>query len=139
MWDTCTPAKARFQRRMLRFLAVYFALFLSSAWLARHEQPGDWEIYVFAAIPALGILVMMVGVGRYLHEETDEFQRMMVVRSLLVGTAAMLSTIVVSDFLRELTPAPALPPFSSFIVFCVGLGIAQLVQMLRNRPEKDDA
>ena len=135
----CTPAKARFRRRMLRFLAAYFVVLLGSGWLARHGQPGDWEIYVFAALPAILILVAMAGFGRYLKEETDEFQRMMVIRSLLVGTAAMLSTIVVSDFLRELTRAPALPPFSSLIIFCVGLGIAQLVQILRNRPEKDDA
>ncbi len=139
MWDNCTPAKARFRRRMLRFVVAYFVLLLSSGWLARHGKPGGWEIYVFAAMPALGILGMMVGVGRYLQEETDEFQRMMVMRSLLVGTAAMLSTIVVSDFLRELTPASALPPFLTFIIFCVGLSSAQLVQMLRNRPEKDDA
>ena len=139
MWDNCTPAKARFQRRMLRFLGVYFVMLLGSGWLARHGHPGSWEVYVFAALPAVLILVTMVAFGRYLQEETDEFQRMMVTRSLLVGTAAMLSTMVVSDFLRELTPAPALPPFLGLIVFCVGLGIAQLVQMLRNRPEKDDA
>ena len=80
----------------------------------------------------------MVGFGRYLQEESDEFPRMVVIRSLLVGTAAMLGLVMLSDFLRTLTPLGALPPFVSFVVFCAGFGITQLVQTLTNRPEAED-
>lgn len=138
MWGNCTPARSRFRRRILRFLVPYAVVLVCSTWLARHEQPGDWEIYIFAAMPALAVVAVMIGIGRYLQEEGDEFQRMVIIRSLLVGTAAMLAIGVVSDFLRSLTPAGALPPFVSFVMFCVGFGIAQLVQTLKNRPGADD-
>ena len=138
MFNDCTPARSRFRRRLLRFLAPYMAVLLGSAWLTRHDQPGGWELYVFAALPAVAVIAVMAAFGRYLREETDEFQRMVVVRSLLAGTAAMLAVVVASDLLRALGPSRALPPFVSFIVFCVAFSVAQLVQTVRNRPEADD-
>ena len=138
MWGNCTPARGRFRKRLLRFLVPYALVLLSSSWLATHEQPGDWEIYIFAALPAVAVIVVMIAFGQYLQEETDEFQRTVIVRSLLVGTAAMLAVSTVSDFLRSLTPTGVLPPFLSFFVFCVGFCVTQLVQTLRNRPGADD-
>lgn len=138
MFNDCTPARNRFRKRLLRFLIPYTVVLVCSTWLARHEQPGDWEVYVFAVMPAVAVIAVMAAFGRYLQEETDEFQRTVVVRSLLVSTAAMLAVVMVSDFLRALTPSGALPPFLSFIVFCVAFGVTQLVQTVRNRPEAED-
>lgn len=86
----------------------------------------------------MDVLMVRVSFGRYLQEETDEFQRMVVIRSLLAGTAAVLSAGLVSDFLRSLTPASALPRFASAGIFGVGFVMTQLVQSLKIRPEADD-
>ena len=71
--------------------------------------------------------------GRYLHEETDEYQRVQTTRAILVGTAALLGTIVVNDFIRSYTEAAGVPPFASFVIFCAAFGLAQMVQRLRDR------
>ncbi|MGI4831254.1 MAG: hypothetical protein ACRYFU_24185, partial [Janthinobacterium lividum] len=68
----------------------------------------------------------------------DEYQRLMAMRAILVGTAALLGTLVVNDFLRAFAHTPALSPFVSFIIFCVGTAITQLVQTLRNRVPASD-
>ena len=49
--------------------------------------------------------------GVYLNEEKDEYVRMMTMRSLVAGTAALLVVLVVNDFLRTISGAAALAPF----------------------------
>ena len=56
---------------------------------------------------------------------------------MLVGTAALLGVIVVSDFLQAIAERPALPPFTCFIVFFLAFGTAQGVQKMRNRGGSD--
>ena len=77
--------------------------------------------------------MVMVNMGRYLKEESDEYLRLRMIRSLLVATAALLGPLVVSDFVRAYAGAPAFPPFACFVTFCMAFGIANGVQKLRDR------
>ena len=59
--------------------------------------------------------------------------RMMAMQAILAGTAALLATLLVSDFLRDFANTGSLPPFVGFLIFCGGMTLAKLVQWLRNR------
>ena len=137
----CIPrskAERRYVRRTFQTMSAYILLVLIVTYLVRHGHvTGAWT-YVLALLPALAIVRLIHVVALYLSEETDEFQRMLVVRSILCGAAAMLIVQAVSDFLRSYTPTGDLPPFGMFTVFWIIFGIAQVVQRRSNRVGGDE-
>jgi len=133
-----TAAFKRYQRRVQVAMAVYFVVILGAAWVVKHLAVVGWRLYFWSVLPAVPIMVVIVAMGRYLQEESDEYQRLMMMRSILVGTAALLGTIVVSDFVRAFAEVDPFPPFASFIVFAVAMAIAQAVQKLRDRSVGDE-
>jgi hypothetical protein len=128
-----SAAAKRYQRRVLIAMTFYMVTLWRCVELSKHTHLTGWPLYGLAILPAIPILVVLGAMGRYLQEETDEYLRWQMVRSLLVGTAALMTVIVVSDFLRTLAHVAALPPLSCFMVFCASFGLAQGVQKMLNR------
>ena len=135
---TVTPASKRYQRRVMLTMAVYLVVLFASIYVVKHTHPHGWVLYAIALVPALPILAMLGSMGVYLKEETDEYIRLMTMRSLVAGTAVLLMVLVVSDFLRALSGAAPLAPFASWVTFFLAFGAAQAVQTMRNRV-RDDA
>ncbi len=128
-----TVAKKRYQRDSLRFMAAYVAVLLGSSWFVKHDGGEKFFLYFWSLLPAIPVVGVIFRMGRYLAEETDEYQRLMTMRSILVGTAALLGTVVVSDFLRSFAGMGDLPPFTGFLIFCGAMAGTEWVQKIRNR------
>jgi peptidoglycan/LPS O-acetylase OafA/YrhL len=134
MWcDVKTPARRRYERDVVRFMVAYVVVVLCSAWFVKHDGHEKFYLYFWSLFPALPVLGVLYRMGRYLREETDEYQRWLVMQSILVGTAALIGTMVVSDFLRSFAGVGELPPFVGFVIFAAGMAGAQIVQRIRNR------
>jgi len=133
-----TPAFKRYQRRVQVAMAAYFVVILSAAWVVKHGSLVGWKLYFWSVLPAVPIIAVIVGMARYLAEETDEFQRLIVTRALLMGTAALLGTLEVSDFLRSFANIDPFPPFTCFVIFAVTFGITNFVQKLKNKVPADE-
>ncbi|HEX4154727.1 MAG TPA: hypothetical protein VHY48_03855 [Acidobacteriaceae bacterium] len=133
-----STAYQRYQRDVLRFIAVYVVVLFSASRAMRHARAEHFYVYFWSVLPALPIIGVILRMARYLRDEKDEYQRLVVMRSILVGTAALLAALVVNDFLRAFAGAQALPAFSTFVLFCVAMGIAHFVQWLRNRGSDDE-
>jgi hypothetical protein len=123
---------------MMVTMGCYMAMVFVSAAVVHHAHPKGWQLYFWSVLPAVPLFAMLAGIGRYLQEETDEYMRMVTTRSLLVGTGALLGTIVVSDFLRAFAQTGALPPFVLFVTFFMAYGIGQAVQQIQNRGGSDE-
>jgi hypothetical protein len=119
-------------------MAAYLGVIFGAADIVRHGNLHGWHLYFWSLLPAIPVLAFIVQIGRYLHEETDEYQRVLTVRALLAGTGAQLGTLVVSDFLRSFARVGALPPFVLFVIFFAVLGIAQVAQSMRDRAARDE-
>jgi hypothetical protein len=77
------PAARRYVIRM-EVAAEFCILFaLVSTLVFRHLHPAGTPAYLVAILPALPIVGAIVGTGLYLDEERDEFQRNLLVQSLL--------------------------------------------------------
>ncbi len=126
-------ALKRYQKRTMIVMAGYVGILLISSWTVKHGHLHGWFLYLLSALPAIPIILVIVSMGRYLQEETDEYLRLRTMRALLVATAALLGTLVVSDFLQAFANAPAFPPFTSFVIFCAAFAITQGVLQLRDR------
>ena len=133
-----TVAQRRYERDVLVTMAGYVVLTFLAAYLVRHGHLRGWVLYVWSVLPAIPVIAVIARMGRYLQEETDEYQRLLTMRSILVGTAALLGSLVVNDFVRAFAGVPAFPPFATFMIFCVAMGITQCVQKLRDRPASEE-
>ena len=133
-----TPASKRYQRRVFVTVAFYVAVLWAALVIVKHTHPHGWLLYTMAVVPAVPLLGTLGALGLYLQEEKDEYVRLITMRSLLVGTAALLAVLAVNDFLRAISGAAALPVFTSWLTFFVAFGAAQAVQTMRNRV-RDDA
>ena len=137
LWGCSTGASRRYQRRTAITMSGYILVVLGTSWEVKHHALHGLSLYLCAALPALPMIFTLVLMGRYLQEETDEYRRVQTTRSILVGTATLLGTIVLNDFIRSYTMGEGVPPFASFVIFCAAMGLAQTVQQLRGRG--DDA
>ncbi len=89
-----SAAKKRYERDVMRFMALYVVVILCAVWFVKHDGGEKFFLYFWSVIPAIPILAVMVRMGRYLQEEKDEYLRLMVMQAILVGTAALLGWLV---------------------------------------------
>lgn len=135
---TKSKAEKNYQKRLWRAMLAYAVVVILTTWLVRRGYVNGWALYVWALLPCLPVLRLIHVLGLYIQEETDEFQRLLVVRSILFGGGAMLVVSAFSDFLRSFANAGALSPFFMFSVFWCVFGLAQGIQSAMNRVGGDD-
>lgn len=136
--DGKTPARKRYERGVLRQMAAYLVVILCSSWFVKHDGGERFYLYFWSIVPAIPIVGVVLGMAKYLRDETDEFQKQKVMRSILVGTASLLVAVVVNDFLRAFAKADGLPPFLAYLIFMAGMAIAEFIQWLRYRVRDDE-
>jgi hypothetical protein len=121
-----TPATLRYNRRVLVMSFGYLLALFVALGLTRRmhiEGPLLWALAVLPAIPITGIVVAM---GRWLVEETDEYQRMRTARASLIATGLVLVLASLWGFLEMFGLAPHLWLWAVFPVWAIGLAIGQL-------------
>jgi hypothetical protein len=102
------------------------------------RHPVGAELYALAALPTIPIVCMLAVLAMYVARVRDEFQRAMVVRSLLWAIGATLAVGVFLGYVRDFGGVLRLPAFMELVAFWVMFGIAHVVQMRRYRVESDD-
>lgn len=123
-----TKAGKRYLYRMAGVMVFYMLTVFRVTSMVRAHHPTGVKAYLMAALPTIPVIAMLGVVGLYLQEEQDEFQRVLVVRSLLWAIAVSLGMTAFTDFLRSYDAITSVPPFTQFVVFWVVFGVAQGVQ-----------
>jgi hypothetical protein len=113
--------------------AFVFALLAMKLWFKSSQPPSGLWLYAAAILPALPILTAIGAVGRYLVEETDEYLRALLIRAVLWATGITLAVTTMRDFLLDFAHVQPMEPGFVFFVFCIALGIAQVVVRLKER------
>lgn len=133
-----TPARQRYQRDVRWLLLGYFVALFFSVWFVKHLAGPGVARYVWSILPTIPIAGIIARMGKYLHEETDEYMRLLQMNSILAGTGALLTALMISDFLRTFAHAPDFAPFVLFMCFAAGVAVMQLVQWTRNRVSSNE-
>ncbi|HUB84165.1 MAG TPA: hypothetical protein VL971_00620 [Rhizomicrobium sp.] len=107
-----SPAARRYSRRLLIALAFYCAAFFAA--LAASDHSVGALAYAFAVAPALPLLAAIAIMGFYLHEENDEFQRLMFIESALWATGLLLAIATTWGFLETFHLAPHVESWVAF-------------------------
>ena len=122
----CTASNPAIRRYTYRFIGamLLYALFLILAvWVFKHYHPTGVLAYLLAVLPALPIIGGLVVIGLYLVEEKDEFQRTVLIQSMLWGIGATLAVTTVWGFLENFLQVPRLDLYLVFPLFWFFVGI----------------
>ena len=120
----------RYVQRVFVSMVCYMA-FLSIAlhYVGRGLVTGPLA-YILGALPGFAVIGVFWAIGRLLVEETDEYQRMLLVRQSLIASAFALSIATVWGFLENVRLVPHIDAFYIAILWFVGLGVGSLVNRL---------
>jgi hypothetical protein len=124
-------AERRYLWRFWPAMALYVAAMVGGKLLFRHTQPSGLAAYAVAVVPALAIVAVIVAMGLYLAEETDEYLRLQQAKATLLGAGVTLSVATLWGFLEDFGLAPHAPAYWGFIVFCFAMGLARCVAKVR--------
>lgn len=124
---TCLPKTAaarRYTRRLLLTMVAYALLLIVVVFAFKHYHPTGALAYMLALLPAIPIIGVMAVVGLYLAEEKDEFQRNLLIQTMLWAIGATLATTSIWGFLEEFVNIPHLQPYLVFTLFWMFVGFA---------------
>ena len=112
-------------------LVVLFSIFAAVVFRLCHLH--GVLAYLVAVLPALPILGALVYTGVYLAEEKDEFQRNLLVQSLLGGTGGILAVITAWGYMEDFARAPHMDLVWVYPLFWLFAGISYWLVKARYR------
>jgi hypothetical protein len=127
------PAERRYVVRMWIMAGLCVLFSTVAAVLFRLSHPHGVVAYLVGVLPALPIVGALVYTGVYLVEEKDEFQRNLLVQSLLGGTGGILAAITAWGYLEDFAHAPHLDLIWVYPLFWLFAGISYGVVKARYR------
>jgi hypothetical protein len=128
-----SPAKWRYELRVIALTAVYGAGLILATWLFKHHLVAGPLAWIVALLPALPIVGIFAVIGVYLVEETDEYVRMLFVRQTLWGSGFALSIATVWGFFQGFGLVGPAPAYDVVILWYAGLGLGALANGLTSR------
>lgn len=120
-----TKAGRRYISRLAPTMLVYLLFVFITQWTFHHLHPTGLIAYVLAILPALPLVGSLAVVGLYIAEESDEFERSILVQSMLWGLGVALAIGTVWGSLEDFANAPHLSAFYVFLFFWIVMGISQ--------------
>ena len=136
-WKKMNSAKKGLIRRGAVALLAYEVLWVGSYfWVDRAKVEGSMLTVpaVLVTLPVVGLIWVL---ARYLGEETDEFHRLLVVRCLLWGTAAVMTSVCFHGLLQLLGWKGNWPAGVELGMFFVAMLVAKLTYKVANRVPAD--
>lgn len=126
-------AARNYIRRFVPTMSAYVAVLLGARWAADRWDPDGTLQVLLAVIPALPIVGVIAVMGLYLVEEKDEYLKQRTALAMLIGTGLLLSVATIWGFLEQDGIVPHVPAYWAFMLWCVGLGLAQVAIAIRDR------
>ena len=124
------PAQKRYVVRVFISMAAYMVtLSVALHTIPRGIVTGPLA-YILGALPGIAVAGVFWAIGRLLVEETDEYQRVLLVRQSLVASAFSLSIATIYGFLENVSLVPHIDAFYIAILWFLGLGVGSLVNHL---------
>jgi hypothetical protein len=132
----CIPkskARRRYIYRLAPTMATYLVFLFITRWVFHHLHPTVLVVYLLAVLPALPLVGTLAIVGLYIAEESDEFERSILIQSMLWGFGGALAISTIWSFLEDFANAPHISTFYVYVFFWIFMGISQPIIRLRYR------
>jgi xanthosine utilization system XapX-like protein len=126
----CTPAKNRYNRRVIVLSLIYSALLIGAVYLFKHHIACGPIAWIVGILPALPIVAIFGAIGVYIVEETDEYLRMLLVRQTLYASAITLSITTVWGFLESFGLVGHIEAYYASVLWFAGLGVGTVINRI---------
>ena len=136
--DWKSKASKRYQITVLIEMVAYVLIVFGEKAFFGHHNPVGAELYALAALPTVPIIGVLAAVGIYLRDEKDEYQRDLMVKSMLWGTAGVLSLSTFLAFLHSFGWTGSVSPFTEFVAFWLLVAAAKAFYSVTNRVSSDE-
>lgn len=124
------PAHRRYVMRLFIAMACYLVTLALAVRLVRDGHLQSPLAWLLALLPGLSVAGVFWAIGKLMVEETDEYQRVMLVRQVLVATAFTLTIVTVYGFLETFGMVGHVDGFYVAVLWFVGLGVGAAVNRL---------
>lgn len=128
-----SPALRRHNRDMMIAMSFYVVGLMVAIWGFKELSPVGPLAYLLALAPSLPVVAVVALMARYLRDETDEFQRVMMLHSALVATFLTLVIATVWGFLEMFKLVPHVAGWAAFPIWSLGLGLGRAALARRYR------
>jgi hypothetical protein len=128
-----TKAARRYNYRLAPTMLVYILFTFIAKWSFDHLHPTGLMVYLLAILPALPLVGSIAIAGLYIAEESDEFERSILVQSMLWGFGVALAIGSVWGCLEDFANAPHRSAFYAYLSFWIVMGISQPFIRMRYR------
>ena len=128
-----TKAGRRYTKRLAPTMAIYLVFLFIAQWSFHHLHPTGLIVYVLAVLPALPLIGSIAIVGLYIAEESDEFERSILIQSMLWGFGGALAISTIWGFLEDFAQAPHMSNFYVYVFFWIFMAISQPFIRMRYR------
>jgi len=121
-------------RRYLIRLAVAMLGYMASLFLAvrliRDGHLSGLLAWLVATLPGVFVAGVFWSIGKLIIEEQDEYQRMLLVRQVLVATGFTLTIVTIYGFLENFGLVAHIDAFYVAILWFIGLGVGSAVNRI---------
>lgn len=128
-----TPAQRAHTRRVVWLFVAYAIVLPPLVWLRAHGDVGDLAMVVMAIVASLPVLGLFASWGRYLSDEKDEYQHMIVMRRSSIATNATMGAAAVWGFLQAFGVMPLVEAYWIPFVWVMIQGVSGCVDMASSR------
>jgi hypothetical protein len=127
-----SPAQRAYLRRFVPLMILYVACLFAAIRVNQMMAPNGILAVALAILPSLPLIGVVWSIFRLVTDETDEYQRSLVVRQILIATGLMLAVSCVWGFLETFGQVPHVPMYWAFIIWCAGLGVGSFVNEFKS-------
>ena len=125
-----SAAHRRYSWRLAAAMGGYVVTLLIADHLIDERGIGGPAAFAVALVPALCVAGVFWALARLLIEEKDEFERLLLVRQLLVGSGITLTVATIWGFWESFGLVGHVDAFYIAALFFVGMGIGGIVNRL---------
>ena len=128
-----SAAAKRYRLRFMIAMTVYTVALIGALSAVIQYHLTGAAAYVLAITPALPLLAVIVNMGVYLREETDEFERAMQAEAALWASGGLLAIETVWGFMELFDLVPHIEIWWAFPIWCALLAPGNAIARRRYR------
>ena len=121
------PAMRRYMKRLFISMILYAVALIAAIYMFNRDMVSGPLAYAMGALPALPIIGVFWTIGKLLAEMSDEYQRLLLTRQVLVATGFMLSVATLWGFLEQFELVFHIPAYYWAVLWFGGLGLGSCV------------
>lgn len=126
-----SPAIQRYNRRMIASVFLYTLLVFLAVYISKDWHPQGALLWLTGLLPSVGVLAMIAAEARLLAEEEDEYLRLRLAQTALIGTAVVLAAATIWGFLEQFGLVPHVPAWAAVPIFVATQGLARCSKWAR--------